>query len=184
MRNRFTMWFTDPLSIPFWKGNREICSVSQERQRVGKGELFAQLLIQQLGRNHDTSSFIQLRLSLLERHYESREVSSRWLIRRLFKRYNCQYPVNCIKDFQCSMTSRIKSVVLLLRRTHFGTHMRILPWTSVVPYAILCSLILHIYFYMNRTWSLLKAVRIRRSLLFPVLAHPCLFTATFLAAVS
>ena len=95
--------------------------MSEEKQIVEKGELFAQLLIQQLGRNHDTSSFIQLRLFLLERHYESREVSSRWLIRRLFKTYSCQYPINCIKDFQCSMTSRIKSLILVTRLGHLGT---------------------------------------------------------------
>ena len=38
--------------------------MSEEKQIVEKGELFAQFLIQQLGRNHDTSSFIQLRLFL------------------------------------------------------------------------------------------------------------------------
>ena len=51
--------------------------MSEEKQIEEKGELFAQLLIQQLGRNNDTNNFIQLRVFLFKRHYESREVSSR-----------------------------------------------------------------------------------------------------------
>ena len=62
---------------PFLKGKQgNLFNVGREANS-GKGELFTQLLIQQLGRNHDTNSVIQLKLFLFERHYESREVSSR-----------------------------------------------------------------------------------------------------------